>query len=206
MFLIAVCWEENRGADLCGKSNALAFSIKYLVSLVKSRVVTFGLVRNLPWRMGCQDACCRVTHEQQKLWSRGAGRCRYRWRWVELLSSLQKEPGLSINTYLPVHLGWQRWWVSERAPYDSSHGEIPCVIKVWFMRALVIHFLLNDLWGFSLSVLGKCLEGTWGCWCEALRTMKAGHSCLEQFARSYLMLASTQICFQRCTQTLNRRG
>lgn len=43
MFLIAMCWEENTGADICGKSNALAVSIKCLVSPVRSEVVTFGL-------------------------------------------------------------------------------------------------------------------------------------------------------------------
>ena len=43
MFLIAVCWEKNTGADLCGKGHALAVSIKYFVSLVKSDVVVFGL-------------------------------------------------------------------------------------------------------------------------------------------------------------------
>jgi len=71
MFLTVLCWEENTGADLCGKGNALTVSIKYLVSLVKSEVC---LVCNLPWRVGCQDACCRVTHEQQMLSSRGAER------------------------------------------------------------------------------------------------------------------------------------
>lgn len=43
MFLIAMRWEENTGADLCRKGNALAVSIKYLVSLVKNKVVQFGL-------------------------------------------------------------------------------------------------------------------------------------------------------------------
>lgn len=43
MFSVAVCQEENTGADLCGNGNALAVSIKHLVSPVKSKVVTFGL-------------------------------------------------------------------------------------------------------------------------------------------------------------------
>lgn len=43
MFSIAMCREENTGADLCGKGNALAVSIKHLVKLVKSKVVIFGL-------------------------------------------------------------------------------------------------------------------------------------------------------------------
>lgn len=84
-----------------------------------------------------------VTHEQQK------GR---KVVGVELLSFLQRVlPKLSGNTFLPA-------FVLERAPCGSSHSQIPRVIEVGFMRAALIPFLLNGLWGFSLTLLGRCLE------------------------------------------------
>lgn len=86
-----------------------------------------------------------VTHEQQK------GR-KVVGVEVELLSFLQRVlPKLSVNTFLPA-------FVLERAPCGSSHSQIPCVIEVGFMRAALIPFLLNGLWGFSLTLLGRCLE------------------------------------------------
>lgn len=76
--------------------------------------------------------------------SRRAGRVE-----VELLSFLQRVlPKLSVNTFSPA-------FVLERAPCGSSHSQIPRVIEVGFMRAALIPFLLNGLWGFSLTLLGN---------------------------------------------------
>lgn len=36
--------------------------------------------------------------------------------------------------------------------------EIPCDIEVWFLRAVLTSFLLNNLWSFSLTIWGYCCE------------------------------------------------